>query len=61
MVRFLSNIIPQRRCFFCHQVGESSATYGDICIRHHLLISLRFLILFVRRGRFGKFWRFVKW
>ncbi len=60
MVRLLNNA-PQRRCFFCHQVGASEASYNDICTRHHLLISLRLLILLARRGRFGKLWRFVKW
>ncbi len=51
----------QRRCYFCHRVGASEAYYSNICIRHQLLISLRLFVLLARSGRFGKFWRVVKW
>lgn len=51
----------QHRCYFCHPVGASEAYESSICIRHQLLISLRLLVLLVRRGRFGKLWRVVKW
>jgi hypothetical protein len=51
----------QRRCYFCHQGGASEASSSDICFRHQTLISLRLFVLLARSGRFGKFWRVVKW
>ncbi len=56
MARFL-----KRGCYFCRHVGSGEAYYSNICIRHQVLISLQLLLLLARRGRFGKFWRMVKW
>ena len=51
----------RRRCYFCHQVGASEAYSSDICLRHQTRISLRLLVLLVRKGRFGKLWKVVRW
>ena len=57
----LLNKVRQRRCYFCHQVGPGEAYYSNICIRHHIRISLKLFVLLARRGRFGKLWRVVRW
>jgi hypothetical protein len=57
----LLNKAHRSSCYFCHQAGASQACAADICMCHQALISLRLLVLLARRGRFGKFWRFVKW
>lgn len=51
----------QRRCYFCHQVSMSEATYADICLRHQLLISLRLAVLLVRTRRLRNLWQIVRW
>jgi hypothetical protein len=57
----LLNKARHSRCYFCHRVGASEAYDRDICVRHQLLISLRFLILLARRMRFRGLWRIVRW
>ena len=51
----------QRRCYFCHHVSMSEATYADICIRHRILISLRLLYLVARSRRLGRLQRIARW
>jgi len=60
MASFLSKV-HRRGCYFCRRVGASEAYAADICMRHQALISLKLLVLLVRRGRFGKFWQIVRW
>jgi hypothetical protein len=61
MASLLSNKARRRRCYFCQEVGASEAYESSICLRHQTRISLRLLVLLVRKGRFGKLWRVVKW
>ncbi len=61
MASFFSKAPKRSRCYFCRQAEASEAYATAICMRHQALISLRLLVLLARHGRFGKFWRFVKW
>lgn len=60
MASLLSKL-HRRRCYFCHQAHTGEACDEGICIRHHIRISLRLLVLLARSGRFGKLWRALKW
>jgi hypothetical protein len=60
MASLLSKL-PRRRCYFSHQAHMGETCDESICIRHHIRISLRLLILLARSGRFGKIWRTLKW
>ena len=51
----------QDRCYFCHQVGLSEATYSNICFRHRILISLRLLFLVARSRRPGRLRGIARW
>ena len=49
-----------KRCYMCHQVGLTDATYSEICWRHQLLISWRMFRLTARRRvshRVARLWR----
>jgi hypothetical protein len=60
MASFL-NKARHSRCYFCHRIGASEASYRDICIRHQLLISLRLFVLVARRMRFRRMGSIVRW
>lgn len=49
------------RCYFCGQASMSEARYTDICFRHQLLISLRLLVLLVRKTRLSSLYQIVRW
>ena len=51
----------QRRCFFCQQASMGEARYEDICIRHQILLSLRLLLLVVRKIGVSRSWRIARW
>ncbi|MHB8596727.1 MAG: hypothetical protein ACYDER_07950 [Ktedonobacteraceae bacterium] len=43
-------------CYCCRQSAVSEAYGATICMRHHILISLRVCTLLARHGRLGPFW-----
>lgn len=52
--------VRPRRCYFCRGVGVSEASYTGICARHQALISLKFVVFFVRTRRWSHIFRLEK-
>lgn len=51
----------RRTCYFCSTIDLAVATYGGICIWHWCKISLRLLLLFLKRRHVRGIWRIVRW
>jgi len=52
----------QQTCYFCGSVDLAVATYSGICFWHRCKISLRLLLLLLKRRHIRRgIWRMVRW
>src|SRR5258708_7443668 len=49
------------RCYFCRAEVHSKASYGGVCLYHHLGISFCLFLLLARRRHWSRLWGIVRW